>query len=101
MESLNDTTDKLIELSATQAAKGLRVSSIATQKLAMRTANLQTIPEEITCILQLIEPTETAMAQTQHMMRQAQTQEEFKALQHKAAMLGAMLKRIENTLDCC
>lgn len=101
MDRIYNTTNELLNKSAEQAALGLRVSAAASEKLAVRIAQLNPLPENLANVLDLVEPTEMGLIETQRQIAAATDPDVKRALGHKRAMLKTMLARIEESLESC
>ena len=101
MDPVYETTNKLIELSAEMTARGAHVAASATEKMAMKVAQEQLIPENVIAIMDMIEITEHALRIAQEQKSRAVDAESKQALIHKTATLKAMLNRIEESIENC
>ncbi len=101
MDQVYDTTNQLIELSAAMTARGAHIAASATEKVAMKVAQEQTIPENILAIMDMIEITEHALRISQEQKKMEVNAEAKQALVHKTATLRALLNRIEESIENC
>ena len=101
MDQIYNTTNQLIELSAEMTTRGAHVAASATEKMAMKVAQEQVIPENILAIMDMIEITEHALRIAQEQKSRENNAEAKQALVHKAATLKAMLNRIEESIENC
>lgn len=101
MDHVYETINKLIELSAAMTARGAHISAAATEKMAMRLAQEQSMPEEIAAVMDMLEITEHALKVAQEQKSREVNAEIKNALMHKTATLDAMLKRIEESIENC
>lgn len=101
MEATQDITNQLIELSVQMNTRGAHVAALATEKLAMKVARNQVVPQNLLAIMGMIEVTETAMKTAQAQVRREQNADIKQALIHKEATLRAMLNRINESIENC
>ena len=101
MDKIYDTTNALLELSADQTARGFRISAAASEKMAVRLAQLEPLPDALAAVIDLIEPTENALRMAQKQLETSDIAEQRQAIGHKIAMLKAVLGRIEESIESC
>jgi len=101
VDQIYATTNQLIELSAEMTARDARVASLAAEKLAMKVAQGQNMPEAVVALMDVIEITENALRIAQAQKDAATNDAERQALVHKTATLRALLNRIEESIENC
>lgn len=101
MDPVYETTNQLIELSAEMTARGAHVAASATEKMAMKVAQEQAIPENVIAIMDMIEITEHALKIAQEQKNKEVNAEAKQALVYKTATLKAILNRIEESIENC
>lgn len=101
MDPVYETTNQLIELSAEMTARGAHIAASATEKMAMRVAKEQAIPENVLAVMDMIEITEHALKIAEEQKRREVNAESKRALMHKVATLKAILNRIEESIENC